>query len=197
MLGLVQIIFIVFYGIMIVWNQNIISINLWNTPTASEFFYWIIALYRYLMNYFKSKDFKTFQTYFQEITNSNLEISQKRQYEVLSLNDAKLKTYFYYIPYLNLLWIVDYKSKYKYHVKNWIILSILSLIFLALWNNTYQIIVWFLAFFGIWYLKDLTYSFPILWEIYLWIESIFKKIFWVWKKVQETSKKVEEVSFKL
>ncbi len=190
------IIFLVFYSILLIINKNIISINLDKIPTFEEFIVKSISFFKYLKSYFTNKNFTPIATFEKEIIQKNTELKNKKTYEVLTLNEPKLKPYMYYIPYLNLISVIDYNSKYKYHIKNGLSITFLSIIMIPFWNDI-QFFNWFLIFFGLWYLKDLSYSFPILWGIYNFFEKIIFKIFFIWEKVQKTSKKVEEVSFKL
>lgn len=194
---LFYLIFIWFYSILIISRQNIISLNLNKVPTFEEIYLYFLSICKYLKNYFLNKKFISIN---ELIKNKKLEIEEekKQEKEVLkTLKDEKLNSISAYIPYLNIIKLIDINSKNKNHIINWLLLTILSVILVLIKHNNYQIFIIFLVFFGIWYLKDITYKFPFLFDIYKIFENIFNKIFSSSKKAIKLQKEVQEISFKI
>lgn len=188
-------IFIVFYAAFIILNKNIINFNLEKIPTFEEWIYFSLWFIKYFLWYFWKNKFQTLKENIAYYTEKR-KIELDKNNQKINNKEAKFNEIFYFVPYLNILGIIDYNSKNTFLVKNWLIITLLSIIFIFL-NNNLQILIIILAFFGYWYSKHLNYQFPILWNIFNFIENIFKKIFNVWKKVRENSAKVEEKSFKI
>lgn len=194
---LFYLIFIWFYSILIISRQNIISLNLNKIPTFWEIYLYFLSIYEYLKNYFTNKKFISLN---ELIKNKKLEIETKEEQEKEVLNnlkEEKLNSFLAYIPYLNIIKLIDIKSKNKNHIINWLILTFLSIILVLLKYNNYQIFIVFLIFFGIWYLKNPNYKFPFLFDIYQVFANIFNKFFSWSKKAIELQKEVQEVSFKI
>lgn len=188
-------IFIAFYAAFIILNKNIINFNFEKIPTFEDWIYYFFGFIKYFLWYFWKNKFQTLKeniAYYKEKRKKILEKNNEKIWE----KTPKLNEIFYFIPYLNILWLIDYNSKNHFLVKNWIIITLLSILFLFI-NNNLQVLVIILAFFGYGYSKHLNYQFPIFGDIYTFFENIFKKIFNFWKKIKENTSKVEEKSFKI
>lgn len=194
---LFYLIFIWFYSILIISKQNIISINLLKFPTFEEIYIYFLSIFEYLKNYFSAKKFVPLN---ELIKNKKLYIqeTEKLEKELLNnLKEEKLPSVLAYIPYLNIIKLIDIKSKNKNHIINWLLITILSIILILLKLNNYQIFIVFLVFFGIWYLKNPNYKIHLLFDIYQVFANIFNKFFSSSKKAIDMQKEIKEVSFKI
>lgn len=194
---LFYLIFIWFYSILLITKQKIISINLEKIPTLQEIYIFVLSFFEYLKNYFSWKKFISLK----ELNNLKKEELAKKANEekkaLESLEKPIITNALAYIPYINLISLIDINSKNRFHIINWLILTILSLTFTLLDVNNLQIFLVFLIFFGIWYLKKSEYKFPFLFDIYAMFAFIFSKIFSSSKKVVQMQKVENEVSFKV
>lgn len=197
LLILIYTIFIVFYSILIINRQNLITLNLDKIKTIEEIYIYIKSILKYLSNYFSSKKFASINEIIENEKTILLEIDKTDKEKLIQLKDNKLPKYLAYIPYLNIICLTQINSKNKFHIINWLLLTILSIILLVLWYNNYQILILFPVFFWIWYTKTLEYKLPFLFDIYKLFNFIFSKIFHIWKSVREKQKEVQEVSFKV
>jgi len=188
-------IFIVFYWVFIIINKNIINFNIDWIPTFEELIQILIWFIKYMINYFWKNKFKKISEFI-----DNEKIKRKNFLEINNNNipkkEATLNNIIYFLPFINLIWFIDYNSKNKYIVINWLIITVLSSIILLI-NNDLQFLIVILAFFWYGYSKHLNYQFPILGNIYNYCEKIFKKIFWISIEISKNSEDIEEKVFKM
>jgi hypothetical protein len=200
LLFLVYIIFVVFYWIYIFINNEVIKINLNFFQININIF--ISSFFKYLKNYFtNAKNFKNFNIIYNETQKEFLEKNTLLEKELSTKSDFKLNKYLIYIPFINLISIFNYNTKYKIHILNWIIISLLIIISIILnifYINTliYLLFLIFPISFWIWYLKEnqLVYK-PILLYIFLepliWLKNKTNSIFAKTKKLHNTEKEVK------
>lgn len=195
---LIYTIFIVFYSILLITKQQLIILDLKKIKTIYEIYIFIRSLIKYLRNYFSSK--KQFQSLIELIKfeeNILIEIDKNDKEILEKLNEAKLQKYIAYIPYLNIISLIDINSKNRFHIINWLLLTILSIILFFTWYNNYQLLILIPMFFWIWYSKIIEYKFPFLFDIYRFFSFIFFKIFNFWKKIKKKQEEKKEIIFKI
>lgn len=191
------IIFIVYYSILIVIRKSVITFNLNKIKTFEELYILYISLIKYLYNYFSWKTFVNLEDLKNQVKNKIIQKNDIDKQYLSNLKESKLPDFIAYIPIINLISLFDINSKNRFHIVNWIILTIICVIFYYFWLNNYLILVLFPIFFGIWYLKNIEYKFPFLFDIYNLFSFIFSKIFGFWKKVKEMKNEVREVNFSI
>lgn len=201
LLILIYIILIVFTWVNLFSRDELITINLpyYFSPN------WKIVLQsniiKYLINYFKW-NFKEFREIVKEskIKKEKQELIEKQEIE--NLKDFKLAKFTIYIPILNLYLIFNRNNKYKTHIINWLIISLLTIILIILATTSIitskiLILILFPICFWLWKLWNNYYKMPYIYEIYLLLKSI-KNIFIRSKKDLDTKRKeVNEVNLKV
>ncbi len=197
LLLLFYLIFIWFYAILVIIKENIITFHLQIIPTFEDLSIYFFSLLKYLKNYFWNNTFISFEERIKQERQSYTLILEKDRIFLDSLRDEKLNKILAYIPYINIITLVDIYSKNRNHIINWLSITLLSLIFILIWKPNYQIFLIFLVFFGIWYTKKREYRFPFLFDIYTWFTYIFKTIFSSGKKAIDLQKEVKEVNFEI
>lgn len=190
-------IFIVFYSVLVITRQNLIIINLEKIKTIQEIYIFSRSLIKYLKNYFSSKQFLSLNELIESEKKFLAEIDKNDKDVLTKLNENKLPKYIAYIPYLNLISLIDINSKNRFHIINWLILTVLSIWLFFTWYNNYQLLILMPIFFWIWYTKIIEYKLPFLFNIYKMFAFIFSKIFSGWKKLKEKQKEVQEIVFKV
>jgi len=190
-------IFVVFYSILVIRRKNLIVLNLEKIKTFEEIYIFSRSLVKYLINYFLSKKFISLSELIEFEKNFLIEKNKKDKDNLEKLNENKLPKYISYIPYLNIISLIDINSKNRFHVINWLLLTILSIILVLIWYDNYQLFILFPIFFWIGYIKTIEYKLPFLFDIYEFFAFIFHKTFNIWRIVKEKQKEVQEVSFKI
>lgn len=188
-------IFIVFYSILLISKSSLIQLNLEKFPTAEELYINSICFIKYLGWYFFGKWFIPLQTIKEKQTNIFLDLDKANKDFLETLSEPKISKYIAYIPYINIVSIIDFNSKNKFHVAYGLLITLTSAILWFLGYHNYQTLLLFLVCFGLWYTKMIEYRFPILFDIYYFISSIWRKIFSSWKKIREKQQEVKEISF--
>lgn len=188
-------IFVWFYSILLIAKQNVINIKLDKIPTFEDFYIQILSFIKYLLNYISSKEFVSIKIII-ENTKKSLDEKNKNDENILNnFNTNKIANFIAYIPFLNIVSLIDFNSKNRFHIINGLTLTIISIILYYTSNNNYQILLFFPIFFGIWYLRFNYYKIPFLFDIYEMFEFVFDKIFRFKNKIIETKNSVQEVTF--
>lgn len=195
LLILLYTIFTVFYSILVITKQSLITLKLEKIKTMEEIYIYIRSLFKYLTNYFKWKSFSGIQEWIETEKNIITEENKTDKEYLLTLKDNRLPKYIAYIPYLNIIWFIDINTKNKFHIINGIIITLISSIIFVLWYHNYQILILFLMFFWFWYTKIIEYKFPFLFDMYKWFVFVFWKVFRIWKNVREKQIEIQEVTF--
>ncbi|MGE4444449.1 MAG: hypothetical protein AB7E37_05670 [Candidatus Altimarinota bacterium] len=190
-------IFIGFYSILLIGKQNIISFDVSKIPTLEEIYFYVLAFIKYLKNYFGNKSFTGLQELIKKEKENYNAILQQDKTILEALPDEKLNKIIAYIPYLNVLSLIDMYSKNRNHIINGLLITIVSSILFLLGQAQYQIFLIILVFFGVGYTKKREYRFPFLFDIYMGFAFIFGKIFSSGKKAINLQKEVKEVSFEI
>lgn len=188
-------IFIVFYSILIITKKNIITLKWEKIKTIEEIYLSTKSIVKYLHNYLTWKKFTGLSEIIDHENHLFIEKNKTNKEYLLSLKENKLPQYIAYIPYLNIISLIDIHSKNKFHIINGLFITFLSLLIFILWYNNYQILILFPVFFWFWYTKIIEYRFPFLFDIYEWFSFIFWKIFRFWKVIKTKQNEFQEVTF--
>lgn len=203
LLSLIYIIFISFIWINLFWREELIQIKITNYLSFEKFYTTIKSLIKYLFLYFKEdnrfKNFKDLEESISEKDNKKEKEILKELTEKREINKIK---YLIYIPIINFIFLFKKQTKYSYHIINWIIISVLTILIIVLsyfWYiniNTILILV-FPILFWTWYIKyRLFYKMPLIYDLYIIITKIFFFInFWT-KKINEKRKEEHEIKLK-
>lgn len=192
---LIYTIFVVFYSVLLVSKNNLISLNLEKVPTVEDLYTNTIAMCRYLKNYFSGKEFQSLTTLISEQKSNFIQTENENKILLETYTHGKLPKYLYYIPFVNILGLVDIRSHYQFHVVYGILLSALSWAIWYFGYNNYQVLLFFPLAYGIGYTKILAYRSPLLYEIYVTLRYIARKVFSSAKDVKEKRETTQELSF--
>lgn len=200
-LTLIYIIFVVFVNIVMIIKDESIVPDLKNIPWIQEIITFIISAIKYIISYTKDKDFKDYKIILLK-EREKIENYENKFSEILSESiDIKHKRLIY-VPFVNLIFIKRSDSKYKLHIANSYILTILLI---ALWityfsfdlNNKTQLLLLFPFFYWAWYINRLWYKMPIIYEIYSSYKSIISFIKNTYNKIMKIKKTEKSVNLKV
>lgn len=194
---LIYLIFIGFYSLLLIGKQNIISFDFGKIPTIEECAFALIAFVKYIKNYFWNNSFIAIKDIIKNEKIIQNTLFEKDKAFLTWLKDEKLNKIMAYIPYLNLLALIDINTKNRNHIINGFLISIFSVVFFLLGRVEYHIFLLFFIFFGIWYTKKREYRFPFLFTLSYWVVWIFEKIFSGSKKAIKLQKESNEISFEV
>ncbi len=189
---LLYLIFIAFSAITLFINNETINIYINKNLSFKNLWIFIKTLKEYLKNYFsKAKEFKNFSIIFKEIEIQTNKTEQQEEKILQNKSNFKLPNKIIYIPILNFISIFNLDSKEKYHIINWIFISIvfiwiIILSYFEIISYKYLLLLLFPISFWIWYLNNNIYNYkiPILFNIY----NLFNKQV---KKAQVISQKIK------
>lgn len=196
LLGLFYVIFVAFYSLLLIINEQVLSFSLQKIPTLTHFYLQVISSFYYIKNFLK-KNFTPFQEILAH-TQQNFDKNFLTRSEFLKIFPTpKLPKIIAYIPYLNLISLYDINSTHRYHIINGLLLTGISTIFFLISSSFWQVLVIFYAFLGIGY-RDLPgYVFPFVFDIYVFLRHIFEKIFSSWKKISHLHQTSEVIEFEI
>jgi len=190
-------IFIAFFGLLMIVQKQILDFSLAKIPTMQTIYIYFLAVLSYVGNYFTKKDFIPYTQVIENTKHTFVTKQTQRKSFVVSLRDPSLPVQISYIPYINLVGLIDYNSQNRFHIINGICITILSSLLWITGYNQLQVFVLFLVFFGWGYLKHKEYVFPFLYDVYTIFTKIWGKIFSKTKEVAENGQQVQEVRFQV
>jgi len=193
--SLLYIIFIVFLSINLIINKTSINFKLDKIPSFHLLNIYTHTLVIYLYNYFKEKKFISIKEVFDKKNKDLKEKDIKELEELNNLKSNKIPTVLYYIPIINIIWLIDIKSKYKNHIINWLLISIIFIINYIFFNFYFLIFIIFIISFAIWNLRQLNYKIPFLWDIYIVSKFVYLKVYEIYKKILKKHKDDKTVHF--
>jgi|GEM_PF-1215617 len=194
---LVYFIFIAFFGLLMIMSKQILDFSLKKIPTVQDMYVYIRTTLIYISNYFGKKDFISFSEVLENTKQTIVTESLGRKNIVSSLREPSLPVQIAYIPYINLIGMIDRNSQNRFHIINGLCITILSILLWLTGHYQFQIFVFFLVFFGWGYLKHKEYVFPFLYDIYAVFARIFGKLFGRTKDAVKLAGQVEEVRFQV
>ena len=197
--SLFYIIFVVFSSLTLIIKNELLWINLSLIPTPEEKYEWFKWLFKYLKIYFKKEKFIELKSLIwkEKIKNNKEEDILEKQ--LIWEKDIKLPKFLIYIPIINFIFLFFTKSKYKIHIINWVVISVLIIItsMFELFYYRLNALFIFPIFYWIWYLQSrLAYKMPFI----FWIYEIVEKIFYWFKsgakKTYDISKQEKKFEWK-
>ena len=190
------IIFIVFSSINILVNDTIIGIKLDFLPNPEEKITLTKSFFKYLKNYASGKEF----IWINQLKDAQrLKRSSEEEFNAKILEEKKEVVFpkaLIYLPIINLFTLKFLKTKQRFHIINWIIITLLLIIILVLnyfyiLPSNFALLLLFPITFGLWYIDSRpAYKMPYIYEIFetlVKIKNIFKK-----SKANIAEKKAEE-----
>lgn len=170
------IIYVVFIWVNLFIRDELISIILPEFFLPKEKLKLQKNIVNYIINYWKW-DFIKYKEIkkLQEQKDINNKLNDKKIIE--NLKELSVNEVLIYIPIINFIFFKKLDTKYRFHIINWIVISIISLLLIILTsiniiNAKILIIILFPICFGIWMLKNKEYKMPYIFDLY----EIFIKI---------------------
>ena len=203
LLILIYTIYVIFIWINIFIKDEIININLNKIPSLEELQIIIKSLKIYLFNYFKEKNFDNLGNIINDVIQKSKIEQEVKQKKLETLNEIKIPKFLIYIPVINLIFIFVRKTKYKYHIINWITITIILIIifilkYIGYINSNIYLLIIIPIIFGMWYIKNyLPYKMPFIYQIYEVVNKIKNILIFKGKKINKKRKEVNEISLKV
>lgn len=178
LLFLSYIIFIIFLIILLLNNNRIIYYNLDFISNIRSIYIYVNTSILYIYNYYIKSNFIKFDKiksdFISKLESEDLVIMQ----DLLKNKDYTLSKAIIYIPILNLINLFFINTKYKIHIINTIIISILYIIScLLFWSyNNYQIFLVFLLVYWAGNISNLWFRMYFIYDIYSFLKFIYIKI---------------------
>jgi hypothetical protein len=155
---------------------------------------------KYVYKYLKW-DFKEYKIIEAEEQEKKAKIDLEEQNLLQNLPDSKLPKKLIYVPVINFLFLFFGKNKYLFHIRNWITLSFVFIVFLILIYFNMVSVRWIIMFlfpitFWEWILYKQYYKMPFIYEIYeffVWV----KRLFHIWRQKVKENSVVQEVNLKV
>lgn len=198
LLILIYITFTVFSWIMLIVNNSFIKLNFKFIPTIEELYIKTKSLFKYIWNYFSKNNFITLK----ELMKNEEELLISKNYDDFNIlkekKDLKFPT-ISYIPFLNIIYLTKLNTKYKNHIINWFMITIISIIILLIpnINNELLLLLLFPISFWMWYIKRLDYKIPFLHDLFIFLSFWSTAVSKYTKVIKEKHKEENNASFKV
>lgn len=200
-LSLIYIIYIVFAWVNLYIREELIIINLpyYFLPK------WKLLLQKVLFKYFKyyfKWEFKNFDQLKNEQIEKELRIEKEEIEELNKLEDVHLSKNMIYIPILNFIFLFQKENKYKFHIRNAMIINLLLIILITLImfsfvSSSILLLILFPICFGFWMISEAYYKMPYIYETYRFINYVFHIFKSSKNEIQKRKKEVVEVNLKV
>jgi hypothetical protein len=184
-------------------RNEIISFNLSKIPTFKELSYIVKSLGGYISNYFWDKEFISLNKIIKKKIDTDLQIEKKELLDLKEKKECRIPSFLIYIPYINLIFLFIKNTRYSFHIRNGITITVLLIIlqiatYLWYYNSAFTQLLIIPILFGIWYSKsEPIYKMAFIYDLY----ELFQKtvqILWIkTKQVNEIRKKETGVSLKV
>ena len=195
MLG--YIIWSVFQGVRLVFGDEltVISLSQFYFPAPEEKYTLQKALLSYTGNSLKKRSFIPLQKLIEDKRNTRLQQEQKNTEAQKKKKASPLPAFLSYIPLVNIICLFTLKSRESFHIKNGLILTLITIFILATlgFDSPALLLVLFPILYGIWYHSRLWYKMPYIYDIAAFLSYILHgvtHIFHRTRKLQKTTKKV-------
>jgi hypothetical protein len=203
LLSLFFIILISFIWVNLFTRNELLQIKLPIIFSPQNTYTWLITLTNYFKNYFSNDNFKDFNSTYTETLNKIKLQKELDEKELLTKKGLKIHKFLIYIPIVNLIFLFIWNTKYSFHIKNGLIITLLILASLPLeyfWylNLKLDLLLIFPILFWISYVwNTLSYRMPIIYDIYILLSKICSFLrFWT-KKINEKRRETNEISLKV
>ncbi len=200
--SLAYIIYITFVWITLFGIEELITIRLPEILSPNKLYVNTIIFSKYLKSYFSSKKFKSFDIIKKEVLEKNKIELLENEKDFKTKKDFKISKFLIYIPFINLIFLFFKNTKYSFHIINWSIITLISILIITLnllWyiNVNLIILLLFPIMFWIWNLNyKLAYKIPFIFDIYLLFKNIVSIFKTSSKKIKEKKAEENEVSLK-
>jgi len=194
---LFYIIFVIFVWLFLFIKNEILFFNL-NLPTLDSIYLTFVTALVYIRNLIFSKEFVEFKKLRESLWAFFKVMDESNKQELEKKNKCEVNSKIFYIPVINIFWLIFLKTRAKNHIISWLIITII-LIWLYILNLTNYGL--FLVFFIAYWMANsdkVEYKLPFIYDIYSVIKNSIiniRHLFWKAKeksKTKETSMKVWE-----
>lgn len=196
---LFYIIIITFISVILVSKDNLIFIHINHLNKIEDLELYLKTFAEYFKNYTK-----THFTTFKELLTTNKAKATKQTLDeedtLQAKNNSKLTNKLIYIPILNLIYLFSLDTKYRFHIINWLSLTIISIIMLFVykWIDITFFLLLYPICFWIWNQRwKLAYKQTFTFHIYNSLVLLVNKFSNIKKKIKETKNTVKEIDFKI
>lgn len=196
---LIYTVYVVFVGINIFTTNNIFTLQLDVFPHPEKKYMITLGLFEYLQDYFSWNKVQKLHVY--------IENKQKQRREDEIVNYQKLKDspelkwpkFLVYVPFINLIYLFQRNNKLQIHIINGCILTLLTVLLIALLFFTQLSLVFLyliaiISFYGFGYIVyNPVYKMPYIFIFY----SLFEKVLWKTQKFNQDYNVEKELHLKV
>ncbi len=195
-LFLAYIIGAIFLSISLVVQQKIIYFQTHFLPSIEEIYVYNLTIWKYLQRYFsKTNTFLPFSEIKKQTWEKYGENTDHQQKIYSSLPQGRLPFFLYYVPYINIISIIDYHSKHKNHIINGWILTVASILFFLTNTQDLHIFLAICIAYWLWAKENFAYRFFFVSQLYDILILGLKKAFSLWKKTKKLKDEVTHISY--
>ncbi len=196
---LFYIIIIVFITLILIAQDNFIFVYINHINKVEQLELYLKTFAEYFKNYTK-----TSLVPYKELIASNIakELAQESSDELMlnTKKDSKLPKYLIYIPIINLIYLFSLDTKYRFHIINWLSLTIITIFMLYIywWFSGIFFLLLYPVCFWIWNLRwKMAYKQTFIFHIYNSFILIQNKLAKMIKKIKETKNTVKKTDYKI
>ena len=189
MLG--YIIYSVALCISLVMNGHIKTINLDVIPGAEKKYIIQKSVFTYIAQTLKHHKTETLSHIIEQKSSQRRAQEMSDLEAVKKLPKSKLPTAIFYIPFVNIAWVTSSHTREKFHLRNGLVLTLLTLLLIFIFWRNLDILLFiaFPVFFGIGYAERKAYRMPYVYDIYLlyaWFIHGLWRVFHRTRELQNT-----------
>lgn len=197
---LLWVIWIVFFSVQLVMQEEIMSIDLKNIPTPSELYTQIKGIKSYVKAHLGKGNFVPWKE-IQQKEQENFYAEEKNiQQELTSKSEAKIPDWLTYIPVINLISLISHNSKKQIHIENGLGMTLMFLfsLLVILYDWNYLFFFFFPITYGYAFIEtNLAYRIPVFYDIGNGTIHIFEKTKTLFAKAHEIKKTEKNISLKI
>lgn len=196
---LAYIIWGVFQSLRLVFQNEIITLDLSKAPTAEEKYILQKSLLTYLWNTLGKKTFSPLKSLVEEKTKLRRETELADIKKLKTLKKSVFPSWIFYVPVVNILGLFALKSYDSFHIKNGITISLIFVLMFATlgWDSPLLVFVLFPICYGIGYIDRKAYKMPYIYDIYSFFGHIFSGIWHIFHRTRTLQKTEKKVSVKM
>ncbi len=191
---LIYIVVFAFTSVILVVNNENKTPDLSWFPSSWNIHTLIKSYFKYLKTYFKKEEFIWIRNTRKAINTNQIKLENNLFKELKLKKETKLSKNLIYIPVLNLLFLFSLKSRFRIHIINSLIITLLATTaFIIFRDINISLLALFPICYWMGYINRLWYKMPFIYDIFTIFESIYKffrRIFWRVNKIKNTKKEV-------
>lgn len=180
--GLIYLIYWVFSSINLVVNNSIFLVNFKRIYSMEDAMLFVKSICIYLKKYFWKQVFSGFRSVYEWKKEQRISDEKYNEKLLEEKKDTSIPKIIIYIPFINLIFLFLRQSKYRFHIINWLMITLLFILcfilqyFHVLWFQ-FHVLLFFPMFFWIGFLHSRpAYKMPFIYDVFESLTFTKKKI---------------------